>query len=222
MASALQAAGHQCLTVPVLAIEELPAPELPAPVLASVTIAIFLSEHAVGPGLALLARLGSSVQVLAVGPQTARVLEAAGVVAAAPAQASSEGLLAVPPLAQLQGEHVLVCSGEGGRDVLAVGLAQRGAVVTEAPLYRRVPVPVAELAGRVRPDEVDAIVVSSGDGLRSAARVWFEVGGTPAVRLFAPSQRVASIAQNLGFERVTVCAGASPQALLEAMTKVMD
>lgn len=221
LADALAAAGHECVVAPVLAIE----PQAPPTVAPDVQLAIFLSEHAVTPGLALLRGAAGQIRVLAVGPQTALALAAVGVAAAVPATPSSEGLLAMPELREVQDCRVLVCAGEGGRDALVDGLVARGALVTRVALYRRVPVPAAQLLQRlqeVRASTIDAIVVSSGDGLRSAAQVWFGAEGSAAVWLFTPSDRVAHIAQALGFERVVVCAGAGPSALLQALAEVVN
>ncbi len=65
--------------------------------------------------------------------------------------------------------------------------------------------------------EVCAIVVASEQGMDSMARQWFARGGGPDVALFAPSQRVAARARELGFTRVTDLGSAAPQAVVQAL-----
>ena len=50
---------------------------------------------------------------------------------------TSEALLKLPSLAQLNGERVLVARGEEGRELTRKTLEARGGRVTIMPLYRR-------------------------------------------------------------------------------------
>ena len=221
LAARLEAAGYLPLTAPVMAIE----PIAVSPPADPFDAAVFVSEQAVAPGLAALARAGvdpAEVQVFAVGPRTATVLREHGISARYPEPASSEGLLGLSELLEVSGRGVLLLCGEGGRDLLERELAARGAAVRRLELYRRRPVPLEDVQARVEPESVSAIVVGSGDGLHWAARVWFAAQGSKRVPLFVPSSRVAKIGEQLGFARVVVCEGAGSDALLAALSQLVE
>jgi uroporphyrinogen-III synthase len=104
---------------------------------------VFISVNAVRYGLPALGSIAvpKRSRIAAVGAATARALIDAGVtVDAVPADgASSEALLRMPSLREMQGRHVLIVRGVGGRETLAQTLRARGALVEYAECYRRVP-----------------------------------------------------------------------------------
>jgi uroporphyrinogen-III synthase len=223
-AQLLRAHGHRALVAPVVEISRISTPILSGTPRSSVppaqfeafTDILFLSEHAVEFGVGQLPDDldYSSVRVFAVGSNTAARLAEAGLTAVTPGIASSEGLLAMPELADVSGRVVLMIKGEGGRDVLAAGLEARGARVHRLEVYSRQAIGAAD----VDVSSVDAIAVSSGDGFEFTARLWFAADGRSDVPVFAPSQRVAAIGERLGFSKVYDCAGADADALLRRLT----
>ncbi len=211
-AVALRERGHQALIAPVMTISQIPGP---APS-GSFTDVVFLSEHAVRFGVSRLLAAGidlGSLTVFAVGSTTAARLTEIGVQPSLPAATSSEGLLAMPEFANAPGRQVLIVAGEGGRDVLASGLAAGGARAQKLSVYRR------QAVDRLGDDlsAVDAIAVGSGDGFEFMARLWFAADGRGDVAVFVPSQRVAALGEGLGFSRVYTCAGADADALLAGL-----
>jgi uroporphyrinogen-III synthase len=209
-AQELSAAGYQVLVAPVLTIE---ATGNPAPAQAP-DLTIFLSEHAVKTA-ADLAFARSGV-VFSVGAQTRSALAARGIDARIPAQQSSEGLLQLPELRDISGKRILLAAGEGGRELLAHTLQERGAQVEIYRVYRRVPVAALDLD----PASIAAIVVASGDGLRAMACLWQNLGGKPDIPLLVPSARVADIAAELQFSCVIQCAGADSHAILSGLKQI--
>jgi uroporphyrinogen-III synthase len=160
-----------------------------------------------------------------VGAATAQVLREHGRQVYCPEQADdSEALLALPQLQQaltaVSSPRLLIVRGEGGREFLAERLRGQGVQVDYLPLYRRVlPVyPPAMLAERVQAERLNALVVSSGQGLvhlrELAADAWAELARLP---LFVPSPRVAEMARVAGAQSVVDCRGASAAALLAAL-----
>jgi uroporphyrinogen-III synthase len=223
-AQVLRAHGHRALVAPVMAISRISAPVVSEAPKSSVlpaqsgafTDILFLSEHAVEFGVEQLPDDVdySCVRVFAVGSNTAARLAEAGLTALTPGIASSEGILAMPELADVSSRVVLIIAGEGGRDVLAAGLEARGARVHRLEVYRR----QAIGATGVDISGVDAIAVGSGDGFEFTARLWFAAGGRSDVPVFVPSERVAAIGERLGFSMVYDCAGADADALLRGLT----
>lgn len=170
---------------------------------------------------ARLASLDTRATVLAVGKGTARALGRLGVPALAPAGSQdSEGLLEHPALAGLQGRRVALIGAPGGRGVLRVELAERGAQLREVHVYRR-------SAPRWQRRQLDAVMqlpadarvlLSSAealDNLRQGlpADVFAHLRGGVAV---ASSERIAVAAREAGFARVVIADSALSEHLLAA------
>lgn len=209
-AEALRAAGFRAEICSVLDIEccEYNPPPLTAP-----DAVFFMSVHAVRCGLSHIREQMGGTRCFAVGAATADALGKEGIVAQYPkADERTEGLLALPELAQLQGFRVVIVRGEGGREKLGVELEARGASVECLDVYRRV---------RVTPkavdlERVDTVIIGSGDGLRAFADM-VNLAGRREVELVVPSERVADIARELGFERLCVSDGASDRAVISCL-----
>ena len=141
----LRAAGFTPLYLPTLAIEAADPALAVAALRAALPcdLAIFISANAVQHALPVIAAAGglpAGCTVAAVGPASARTLQAAGFsnVLTPAARFDSEGLLALPQLHQVAGQRVVIFRGEGGRTLLADTLAARGADVRAVVCYRRV------------------------------------------------------------------------------------
>jgi len=108
--------------------------------LADFNVIIFTSTNAVRFGASLLDQK-RDLNLAALGPATARALNQAGYrVAIQPAgNFDSESLLLDPRLEHLAGHRVLIIKGRGGRPLLELELAARGARVATADVYERVP-----------------------------------------------------------------------------------
>lgn len=135
----------------------------------------------------------------------------------------SEALLALPQWAEALDApepKVLIVRGEGGREHIAETLLSRGAQVDFLELYRRdLPdYPSGTLIQTLRSERLNAVVVSSGQGLLSlhelAAADW---GALVELPLFVPSPRVAQMAAQMGAKIIVDCRGAGTAALLAAL-----
>ena len=100
---------------------------------------VFVSTNAVQYAFPLLPdQLPLDIGVAAIGQATANALDAVGLPATlVPERMDSEGLLALPELADLRGRHVIVLRGNGGRELLADTLVERGATLQQVEVYRR-------------------------------------------------------------------------------------
>jgi uroporphyrinogen-III synthase len=176
--AAIEAAGGVAVPFPLLEIAPLDdAAPLEAALarLDAAFLAIFISVNAVDFSLPTIRSHRSwppALPVAAVGQGTARALNRAGFsrVVLPPTQFDSEGLLALPELAApaVRGRLVLLFKGEGGRDLLAATLAERGAEVLPVPCYKRLP-PSGDgsvLRNLFAAGRLDAIVVSSSEAMR--------------------------------------------------------
>jgi uroporphyrinogen-III synthase len=146
----------------------------------------------------------------AVGQGTLRALAAHGVGGCiAPTERfDSEALLALPELAaeRVAGRRIAIFRGDGGRELLADTLRERGASVDCITCYRRsgpshglVPLLAAWRGG-----QLDALTVSSSEGLRYLVDLLDAEGfaflqKTP---LFVPHARIAENARALGLSNI--------------------
>jgi len=171
-------------------------------------------------GLMPLHRLRAGT-VVAVGQGTARALRRHGATAVhAPGRMDSEGLLALPAMADLHGKHVALITAPGGRGVIAAQVQSRGAHLLRVDVYERVPLPVmSTMLSRLRALQAPAVLAaSSGEALE---RVLPQL--PPPLRerwqrqpLVVASARLAELARGLGFTQVHVAAGPLPGQLAAA------
>jgi uroporphyrinogen-III synthase len=190
---------------------------------------IVVSKPAARLGLQLLTRFWPQLPVkqpwFSVGAATGQLLAEHGLSVSYPHQGDdSEALLALPELQQalanVAAPQVLIVRGEGGREALAERLRGQGVTVDYLQLYRR-QLPhydAGTLPARVQAERLNALVVSSGQGLQHlltlAGTDWPALAQLP---LFVPSPRVAELATAAGARAVVDCRGASAAALLAAL-----
>jgi len=187
-------------------------------------IVLFTSPNAAAAAAALRAPALRRGQIAwAVGSGTRRALRAHGIDARAPTRMDSEGLLALPQLADIAGRRVGLITGAGGRNLLAPALRKRGAEVFRADVYARRPVPLPPTAlGKLGDALADPqrvlLPLSSGEALH---HVLAELPGAlrrPFARIAvaAASERLAQAAREAGFRRIAVACDARPASLLRA------
>ncbi len=222
------AAGGRPVRFPLLTIHDTcDSPEVGERLqrLADYSIVIFISPNAVHFGLAafrLHGGLPADTLLAAVGRGTARELERATGRAPdiVPAHHfDSEGLLSLPPLQDVAGKRILIVRGNGGRELLADTLRERGAGVDYAEVYRREP-STAEVAEPGWLDNTDIITVTSSEALENlvdqttmAQRA--TLLGKPLVVV---SERTAAKAEKLGFRLpARIATQASDEAIMDAV-----
>ncbi len=201
---AIEARGGSAVLFP--AIEIIPrdaaAITAQAAALADPDIVIFVSTNAVRFGITHTPR----VRLAAVGPKTARAIEAAGRnIDIQPASGfDSEHLLAEPALRHVSDKTVWIIRGQDGRELIAETLRSRGAIVEYLSVYeRRVPdvteAETADVDARWRRGEIDVVTVMSVATLHNLVTLLPESGrerlrGTPLV---TPASRVLKEALDL-------------------------
>ncbi len=189
---------------------------------------IFISPNAVDYAADYLdfSALPSKLKLAAIGPGTARALIAHG---RKPDMlprdgTNSEALLKLKALNAVNDKRILIVRGQGGRELLAETLEERGADVDYAEVYRRnVPrLDHSELGRRFREGKVDAIAVTSREALLNLDRM-LSPALTPylrAAQLLVSSARLIKLAGALGIRRrPLVAADASDRALVLALVQ---
>ena len=207
--------------------------------------AVFISTNAAGLGMEWISQywpqLPTGLQAYAVGPSTAGILQqfpwpvhcsATGV--------TSEHLLALPGLQDISGKRVALFRGQGGRELLAETLRERGARVDYIELYqRRMPIyDRVETLEQIRANRINIAVLTSLQILESFLRLL----GLPAVStrkpqeshsktdaalvsllqslgIVVPSKRVADIAVEAGFSTVIEAGGADDESILRTLAR---
>lgn len=218
LVEAIRGEGGDALVFPLLRI--LPADDL-RPLTDAVAhlddyaVAVFISPNAVDHSLpAILARgpWPAGLVPAAVGQGTVRALAAHGIGGCiVPADRfDSEALLARPELAaeHVGGRRIAIFRGDGGRELLADTLRERGATVDCVTCYRRVGPDsgVTPLLAAWRAGRLDALAVSSSEGLRYLHDLLDDEGRRhlAATPLFVPHARIAENARALGLGQVVL------------------
>jgi uroporphyrinogen-III synthase len=185
-------------------------------------LVIFISGNSVRFGADMLEQ-HRDLRVAAVGQATAAALNAAGYrVSLMPSEGSdSEALLAMPELAHMAGQRVLIVRGTGGRELLAEVLTARGAQVQYAEMYtREAAYPSMELKLEIdtlwRQGGIKVYVATSVEVLEALLGIV-----TPRCRelihstaLVTGSRRVADAAQRLGLGSPIVLADSTDDTAL--------
>ena len=216
LAELVRSAGGDPLLFPTI---EIMPPDDPAGVeriIASLDrfhLAIFISPTAAVRGCAMVSALRGwprGLRVAAVGSGTARALMEQGVHAAvAPIdRADSEALAALPELANIRAQSVVIFRGQGGREWLRSELEARGARVEYAECYRRAR-PRADARGlleRWQRGHVDAVSITSAEGLENCIEMLGTSGAShlQSTPIFVPHPRIAAAAERLGIRKVIV------------------
>lgn len=189
LAELLSAAGAVPVTVPLVAIEPVPAEVERLASLEPAEFEWLVVTSPNGSRAFMAAHHTAPAHVAAVGTATAAVLTEHGIaVSLVPTQQNAEGLLAELP-ADAAGS-VLLVQAEAAETTVAQGLRDRHLQVTAVAPYRTVPVrPSAAL--QLAALSADAVLFASG----SAARAWQAVFGaaTPALVVSIGPRTTAAI-----------------------------
>jgi uroporphyrinogen-III synthase len=158
----------------------------------------------------------------ALGSGTAAALARVGIAPVeTPTRMDSEGLLALPALADVAGRRIALLTAPGGRDRIAPNLRDRGAVLQRVDVYARVPIrPNAATLARLRRATGRWLVpLSSGDALQHLLATLPEdlAARLRGACVVAASARLADVARALGCSDVHLAAGPRPRQLLAAI-----
>ncbi|MDR1163235.1 MAG: uroporphyrinogen-III synthase [Candidatus Accumulibacter sp.] len=214
LGEAIRAKGGVPVFFPLLKItpaDELEALRRVAPRLEEYAMVVFVSPNAVRFGLPAL--LGARtwperVKAAAIGPGTEKALTRHGVgkVLVPLERFDSEALLELPAFqkSQVEGLKALIVRGDGGRELIAETLTERGATVEYLSCYHRAAPTDASGVETALREGLDAVTVSSSEGLRALPGLLdaksFET--LSAVPLFVPHVRIAQTAEELGLRKV--------------------
>jgi uroporphyrinogen-III synthase len=167
-----------------------------------------------------------NVHYIAVGHKTAATLKrVTGQKVISPqTRCDSEGLLALPELANVTDRQILILRGNGGRELIYQTLTERNAKVSYCETYQRTWLALngEALCRTWQAQNVSTLVVTSGEQLAYLTHLvpkqyltWFF-----QCHLFVPSQRIANQAKNLGYKNFSTVGSASNKALFTFLSKI--
>jgi uroporphyrinogen-III synthase len=215
---AIESRGGVAIRFPVIEARPLPQADViaVAATLHIPDIAILISANAVRFGL----RYAGDAALAAVGPATTRSVEKSGRQVDIRSQQGfdSEQLLATPELQDVAGKVIRIIRGNGGRELLAAVLRERGATVEYLEVYRRV-LPAYEkseltaISNRWRGGEIDVVTIMSVETLRNLAKLLPAEGleCLGKTRLVTPASRVIKAASGR-FPGIPTTLAKGPQA----------
>ena len=230
LSQSIEALGGNALRFPVIEIRpSADADKLKAQLshLSRFQLAIFISANAVFAAQHILEDqqpLPLGLKIAAVGQATAKALAVNGLIASlvSPEPYNSEALLGLADLQSMHGQRVIIFRGNGGRELLANTLRERGAEVEYAECYQRViaDTDTSELFQKWDEGHSMPIVVTSNEGLNNLHSL---IGLTHQQALLTSplivvSQRAVTLAKELGFtQKPFVAQNASSEAILTAI-----
>lgn len=216
LCEAIALRGGRALRFPVLGIAP-PADLTPlidiCERLEDIDLAFFVSPNAVDFALSfILARRSwpAQVAVATVGGGSERALQRFGFnrIIVPASGFDSESVLVLPAFSApaIVGKRVVIFRGDGGRDLFGSELSQRGAEVEYVTAYHRFcpDTDCADLIALARAGDIDAMVLTSSEGVRNLADMLGEKGMTAVdgIPVYAPHSRIAGFALEAGFRRV--------------------
>ena len=169
-------------------------------------VAFFVSANAVEYGAPPAGRWPRRLKAYAPGPGTAAALAAVGVPYPRIPDTSldSEGLLALPELAEMRGKRAIIFRGQGGRELLADTLRERGAAVDTISCYRRA-APSGDARGlleALRAHRASVLTLTSTEGVDNLVGAAGVAGRAQLAHVptFAPHARIVEHARSLGLD----------------------
>ena len=177
------------------------------------SLAVFISPNAVTyslPQILAVRVWPAGLQAGAIGPGTVAQLNANGLAVIAPDERFDSAALLERAELQAEsvaGKKVLILRGNGGREELAETLRERGAQVDAVTVYHRSPpADPALLLSLLRNTTLDALTISSSEGLRNLQAL-LDTENTDVFHrtpVFVPHQRIADVATGLGWKDVVL------------------
>ncbi|GJM12868.1 MAG: uroporphyrinogen-III synthase [Pseudohongiella sp.] len=232
MRCAIESVGAKVLSLPLIEIKALSDPQgiqdLKSAVLQldNYQVIIFVSNNAVTFGGEVInnywPQFPQGIDVIAVGPTTAEAAEERlGCTVIQPSTGmTSEDILNMPQLADVNEKKIGIVRGQGGRELLADTLRERGAKLDYLEAYSRTPVEYSksEFCERLQSAGVNVLTVSSGESLDRLSQLLADNDEVKQkTNIVVPSRRVALQAREAGFLRVFNANGADPSSFVCAL-----
>lgn len=227
----IEKAGGQAFAFPVIEIVEIDDSDTLYGIINTLDdfdIALFVSPNAVTCALNRVHKLHGTLpkhlRLGAVGRKSAQAIERFGyeVHICPPSRFDSEALLELPEMMQVAGKKVVIFRGEGGRELMAETLANRGAKVVFAEIYKRVR-PAANINALRQVwsrGGIDLVTITSAEGLHNLFDMLDDLTRTwlCSTEILVGHERICSKALQLGIKKTPrVAADPSDESMFQAV-----
>lgn len=221
LVTALTEHGANVTALAMVAIKAVDASDWPDINWSDLDMLIFVSQNAVHYLMAgLTTPLPDTIQLVAVGASTASCLTdyhlEADVVA--PPPAGSESLLALPAMQDMTNKQVLIVRGNGGRELIAETLRERGAKIQYLSVYQRC-IPAHQEQDIAKVLKTDWLIVTSVAGLKHLCQLVRDEK-VKQIALLVVSERIRQVAIELGFQHIVVSDDATDAAVIERIVEM--
>lgn len=229
LSNAIKRAGGTPVLFPVLEIIPRAIADIvaDAELLPDADLAVFVSPNAVSFGMSF----GQAAEIAAIGPATARAIEAAGFETTVQSAAGfdSESLLLEPALVHVAGKNIRIIRGTTGRELLGDTLRERGATVDYLATYERERPEIAakdvqKVVDLLATGELYAIIIMSVDSLLNfiATLPADSLASMNQVLLVTPARRVIKEAEgSLPLLRAVQTHGTDAIAIVDAIIETL-
>ena len=185
------------------------------------SMAIFISRTAVEQGLHYFSALPRHLLIVSIGSKTSESLKQNKIdIDIEAPEHNTESLLQIEEFQKpnIEGKHVLIFRGEGGRALLGDTLRHRGATIRYVETYKRTLPSLLPLTKK-QIESLDAITVSSNEGLENFITLMHGAEQVQNIPLVLPSRRTAMLAGQYGFNTIITAQNATDDATLSALNQ---
>ena len=182
-------------------------------------MAIFISPTAVEQSQLYFPVLPEHLTIVSIGSKTTQVLLQHNIhVDLEAPEHNTESLLQISEFQkiEIQGKHILIFRGTGGRALLGDSLIDRGAQVRYVETYRR-EIPLHPPLTEQQLKTLNAITISSNEGLDNLITLMQDPELLIDIPLVVPGQRAATLARQHGFKTIITAENATDEAILIAL-----
>ncbi len=186
---------------------------------------IFISQAAVEYALTAIsvATLKLSATIIAVGNATAQALVNAGISnVVIPQQHTSEGILALAQLQNINNDNILIIRGNGGRELLKQQLQHRGAKVVYNEVYQRtwLQLNAPQTIEKWHKAKINCIVITSNELLVRLLKLTTNAAWLKQCLWIVASARIAKQAKDFGVPNVYDAQGANNLKIYQAVAAI--
>ena len=163
-------------------------------------------------------------QYIAVGQATCTALNKLDITqVAVPELQTSEGLLALPEVADVANKHIIIVRGDGGRELIAEKLRERGGQVSYIESYQRCWLSLdTSIVDEWHKQGVNTILATSNEILKTILQLIDNKDNywKNKCRWIVASDRIAQQAKACGLKQVICSHGASDSAILSCLNNL--
>lgn len=188
-------------------------------------IIIFISQAAVKYSLETITAdvLNNTALIIAVGNSTKAALTSAGIDnIIVPITHTTEGMLALAQLQQVNNKSILIVRGDGGRETLKQQLTHRGANVAYNEVYKRhwLQLNTQQTIEKWRKVQINCIVVTSNELLHKTLELAKQEHWLKQCIWIVASARIADQAKCNGIKKIYNADGANDTKIYQAVATI--